>query len=274
MFSMDCLVRTLVDTRGGEEEALRFAKAFLDTLQAVDPDNNHRAHLGARDNLGFAYSNLGRHTEALELTQSLYDLCLAKYGPTHVSTLRAATNLSVDLENCGFELKRRTLLREAYDRSLGALGPDHSTTSSLRYNLATSLFRDGADAPREDIVEAAALMRLCVEQRSQANGPDHPSTKSARHLEELVLHALERSERPAKRARRTLRLRDVDTRGDPEHQEVLRIERLVSATTRAATRNEERRRHFGAVAALKQIRLRMQEHREEQQRSRYRCIVS
>ena len=60
-----------------------------------------------------------------------------------------------------------------------------------------------ADAPREDIVEAAALMRLCVEQRSQANGPDHPSTKSARHLEELVLHALERSERPAKRARRT-----------------------------------------------------------------------
>ena len=115
---------------------------------------------------------------------------------------------------------------------------------------------------------------LCVEQRSQANGPDHPSTKSARHLEELVLHALERSERPAKRARRTLRLRDVDTRGDPERQEELRIDRLLSATTRAATRNEERRRHFGAVAALKQIRLRMQEHREEQQRSRYRCIVS
>ena len=71
-----------------------------------------------------------------------------------------------------------------------------------------------------------------------------------------------------------IRLRDVDTRGDPERQEELRIDRLLSATTRAATRNEERRRHFGAVAALKQIRLRMQEHREEQQRSRYRCIVS
>ncbi len=117
-------------------------------------------------------------------------------------------------------------------------------------------------------------MRLCVEQRSQANGPDHPSTKSARHLEERVLEALERSERPAKRARRTLRLRDVDTRGDPEHQEELRIERLLSATTRAAARNEERRRHFSAVAALKQIQRRMQEHREEQQRSRFRCVVS
>ena len=117
-------------------------------------------------------------------------------------------------------------------------------------------------------------MRLCVEQRSQANGPDHPSTRSARHLEERVLDALERSERPAKRARRTLRLRDVDTRGDPEHQEELRIERLLSATTRAAARNEERRRHFSAVTTLKQIRLRMQEHREEQQRPRSRCVVS
>ena len=167
-----------------------------------------------------------------------------------------------------------TLLRDAYDRSLGALGPDHSTTSSLRYNLATSLFRDGADAPHEDIVEAAALMRLCVEQRSQANGPDHPSTKSARHLEELVLHALERSERPAKRARRTLRLRDVDTRGDQEHQEELRIERRVSATTRAEERNEERRRHFFWAAHLKQLQRRMQEQHEEQQRSRFRCVVS
>ena len=119
-------------------------------------------------------------------------------------------------------------------------------------------------------------MRLCVEQRSQANGPDHPSTKSARHLEELVLHALERSERPAKRARRTLRLRDVDTRGDPEHQEVLRIQRRVTATTRAATRNDERRRHFIVATHLEQLRRRMQEQREEeeQQRSRYRCVVS
>ena len=170
-----------------------------------------------------------------------------------------------------------TLLRDAYDRSLGALGPDHSTTSSLRYNLATSLFRDGADAPHEDIVEAAALMRLCVEQRSQANGPDHPSTKSARHLEERVLEALERSERPAKRARRTLRLRDVDTREDPEHQEVLRIQRRVCATTRAEARNEERRRHFVVTASLEQLRRRMQrarEEREEQQRSRFRCVVS
>ena len=148
-----------------------------------------------------------------------------------------------------------------------------ATTSSLRYNLATSLFRDGADAPREDIVEAAALMRLCVEQRSQANGPDHPSTNSFRQFEERVLHALE-SERPAKRARRTLRLRDVDTRGDQEHQEELRIERRVSATTRAEERNEERRRHFFWAAHLKQLQRRMQEQREEQQRSRFRCVVS
>ena len=79
---------------------------------------------------------------------------------------------------------------------------------------------------------------------------------------------------PAGRECHVPAVRDVDTRGDPERQEELRIDRLLSATTRAATRNEERRRHFGAVAALKQIRLRMQEHREEQQRSRYRCIVS
>ena len=133
--------------------------------------------------------------------------------------------------------------------------------------------RDCAAAVREDIVEAAALARLCVEYRSQANGPDHPSTNSVRQFEERVLHALE-SERPAKRARRTLRLRDVDTRGDQEHQEELRIERRVSATTRAEERNEERRRHFFWAAHLKQLQRRMQEQREEQQRSRFRCVVS
>ena len=133
---------------------------------------------------------------------------------------------------------------------------DLSEGCSKRWTEAT--VDEEADAPREDIVEAAALMRLCVEQRSQANGPDHPSTKSARHLEELVLHALERSERPAKRARRTLRLRDVDTREDPEHQEVLRIQRRVCATTRAEARNEERRRHFVVTASLEQLRRRMQ----------------
>ena len=94
-----------------------------------------------------------------------------------------------------------------------------------------------------------------------------------------MLDALERSERPAKRARRTLRLRDVDTREDPEHQEVLRIQRRVCATTRAEARNEERRRHFVVTASLEQLRRRMQRAREEreeeeQQRSRFRCVVS
>ena len=85
-----------------------------------------------------------------------------------------------------------------------------------------------------------------------------------------MLRALE-SERPAKRARRTLRLRDVDTRGDQEEQEELRIERRIWATTRAEARNEERRRHFVLAARLEQLRRRA---REEQQRPRSRCVVS
>ena len=88
-----------------------------------------------------------------------------------------------------------------------------------------------------------------------------------------MLRALE-SERPAKRARRTLRLRDVDTLGDQEEQEELRIERRIWATTRAEARNEERRRHFVVTASLEQLRRRMQRAREEQQRPRSRCVVS
>ena len=87
-----------------------------------------------------------------------------------------------------------------------------------------------------------------------------------------MLDALE-SERPAKRAR-TLRLRDDDTRWDHQEEEARRAAKRSWATTRAAARNEERRRHFSAVTTLKQIRLRMQEHREEQQRPRSRCVVS
>ena len=96
--------------------------------------------------------------------------------------------------------------------------------------------------------------------------------RNVRQFEERVLGALE-SERPAKRAR-TLRLRDDDTRWDHQEEEARRAAKRSWATTRAAARNEERRRHFSAVTTLKQIRLRMQEHREEQQRPRSRCVVS
>ena len=272
MFSLQCLARPVSDRRGCEEEGLRFAKAFMDTLQVVDPDDRYDQLVGARDSLAYAYNSVGLHMNALEVTQSIYDLRLAQYGPTHVATIKAVVNLSCDLENCGFELKRRTLLRDAYGKARRALGETHMATDHIRFNLADSLFRRGADAPREDILEAAALMRLCVEQRSQANGPDHPSTRNVRHFEERVLDALE-SERPAKRAR-TLRLRDDDTRWDHQEEEARRAAKRSWATTRAAARNEERRRHFSAVTTLKQIRLRMQEHREEQQRPRSRCVVS
>ncbi len=128
-----------------------------------------------------------------------------------------------------------------------------------------------------DAARAVAHLRAPLHRRAFTRTPyisrQHVETIPGVHTD-LRDISIELADAATKRARRTLRLRDVDTRGDPERQEELRIDRLLSATTRAATRNEERRRHFGAVAALKQIRLRMQEHREEQQRSRYRCIVS
>ena len=88
----------------------------------------------------------------------------------------------------------------AYDRSLDALGPDHSTTSSA----TTSRPRSSATAPTR---RARTWEKALCEQRSQANGPDHPATSRS------GLRANDPS--GPRNARRTLRLRWHVTLGGP-----------------------------------------------------------
>ena len=159
---------------------------------------------------------LGRHAEALQLAEDVHAHFMSRHGPNHQKTLHAANNLAVSLANCGFDARRRTLLRDAYDRATHALGVEHDTTHFLRTGLASSLHRVG-EAPREDMVEAAALLEISVRVARETKGAEHPRTAFVVQLRDKISSAIDafdsgNSQRPTKRRR--LRLRDVDRRAE------------------------------------------------------------
>ena len=160
---------------------------------------------------------IGRHAEALELAEEVHAQHMSRHGPNDQRTLHAANNLAVNLSNCGFEARRRALLRDAYERATHALGLEHDTTSFLRTGLASSLYRVG-EAPREDMVEAAALLEIAVRVARETYGAEHRRTAFALRFRDNVSTSIDAfdsgstSQRPTKRRR--LRLRDVDRRAE------------------------------------------------------------
>ena len=160
---------------------------------------------------------IGRHAEALELAEEVHAQHMSRHGPNDQRTLHAANNLAVNLSSCGFEARRRTLLRDAYERATHALGLEDGTTHLLRTGLASSLYRVG-DAPREDMVEAAALLEIAVRVARETYGAEHRRTAFALRFRDNVSTSIDAfdsgstSQRPMKRRR--LRLRDVDRRAE------------------------------------------------------------
>ena len=142
---------------------------------------------------------------------------MRRHGPNDQRTLHAANNLAVGLASCGFEARRRALLRDAYERATHALGLEDGTTHLLRTGLASSLYRVG-DAPREDMVEAAALLEISVRVARETYGAEHRKTAFALRFRDQVSMSIDAfdsgstSQRPTKRRR--LRLRDVDRRAE------------------------------------------------------------
>ena len=163
------------------------------------------------------YSALGRHAEALQLAEDVHAQHTRRHGPNDQRTLHAANNLAVGLASCGFEARRRALLRDAYERATHALGLEDGTTHLLRTGLASSLYRVG-DAPREDMVEAAALLEISVRVARETYGAEHRKTAFALRFRDQVSMSIDAfdsgstSQRPMKRRR--LRLRDVDRRAE------------------------------------------------------------
>ena len=171
----------------------------------------------AKDSVQLCYSKLGRHAEALELAEDVHALHMRRRGPNHQRTLHAANNLAVCLANCGFDARRRAVLRDAYDRATNVLGVEDHTTYLLRTGLASSLYRVG-EAPREDMVEAAALLEISVRVAPETYGAAHENTAFVLRFHRRVSNSIDAfdsgstSQRPTKRRR--LRLRDVDRRAE------------------------------------------------------------
>ena len=233
LWALDTLVTPLSDELYCYPEALRAAEAHLATLQKhfshEDPTGDRLT--AAKVKLILCHTKLGRHAEALQLAEEVYAHNMSQYGPDHRSTLSAVNNLSVGLAGCGFEARRRTLLRDAYERATHLLGAEDDTTHNLRNGLASSLYRAG-DAPREDMVEAAALLEISARVARQTYGSGHEITKLAVRFRDNVSSAIDAfdrdsaSQRPMKR--RGLRLRDVDRRAELAKAAPILNERRIS----------------------------------------------
>ena len=219
MWALDNLVEPLLADHYYHPEALRAAEAFLATLQKhfSEQDPTGDRLVGAWDSLVGCYGKLGRHAEALKLSEDIHANHTRKQGPNHTRTLLAANNLAVVLAKCGFQARRRSLLRDAHERAVRTLGVEAETTHHLRNGLAATLWRVG-DATREDMVEAAALLDISVQVARQTYGAEHEYIRFALGFRDDVVKTLEAfdrgsSQRPVKR-QRTLRVRDVDRRAE------------------------------------------------------------
>lgn len=236
LWAMETLTTPLLDSKislGNMHVGLVVVKAHIDTLAEHFPDRETLMLEGLLT-LSEAYHKLWRKDEALSVCQDVYDRYNELKGPAHISTLETANRLSYRLRACGLFASCRELLQNAYPLADRELERDSAVTSGLRYSLAFSLFRDG-EAPREDLAEAAALMRLSSERSQRLYGPNDSYTVEVDDFLAKIERALEAPEAddaaPAAKRARHLRIRDVHGHNDD------RV--LPNFTSRAKIRESE-----------------------------------
>lgn len=226
LWAMETLVRPLLDHEadlGNMKMALVFIEAHLSTLRDHYPEEEVLI-LQGRSLLSEVYHKLWRKEDALSNCQDVYARYIELYGPAHEATLLTAQKLSVYLRTCGLFAQSRALLLDVHPVADRELGTDGAVTEMLRWSLAHALFRDGVsqppgEPPREDMLEAAALMRVSLEGAQRMYGVNDPSTLDIGAFLSKIEQALEAPESdddapPAAKRARTLRVRDVEGHND------------------------------------------------------------
>jgi len=139
-------------------------------------------------NLANCYAELGRHAEALELRQRVYDMDVARFeGLTSKDTIISALNLATSLHFSGREADAITLLRKTVPEATRVIGPGSELTIMICATLGAYLARCGE---LEELEEAVDLMERTLGTAQRALGGDHPTTRGIQSNLSNAAHTL------------------------------------------------------------------------------------
>ena len=116
------------------------------------------------------YTRLGRHQEALDLDRELYARSVA-LKLTGDLAFRYALSLSKSLLDTRRFTEAKSLLREQYPKARQALGAEAEVVLNLRWNYAAALY--AADGPRDDVIEAVAILEELLTTARRIYGTHH-----------------------------------------------------------------------------------------------------
>jgi hypothetical protein len=116
---------------------------------------------------------LGRHDEALKLSEEVWSLHKAKYGPAHEATLTSLIYLEARYSKLGRTAEALKLHEELYALRKAKFGADATVTLQTLARLADDYARTGRRA------EALPLRQELLSLRTSRLGPDHADTLKA-----------------------------------------------------------------------------------------------
>ncbi|MEU4447738.1 tetratricopeptide repeat protein [Actinosynnema sp. NPDC050801] len=134
----------------------------------------HPETLSTRANLASAYRQVGRTSEAINLTAQVVADSVRLLGEDHQETLIAQTNLAVSYWYTGRTSEAIELLEHVVAHRTRLLGEDHPDVLITRVNLASSYWQAGRTS------EAIAIEEQVVADSVRLLGEDHPNTLTAR----------------------------------------------------------------------------------------------
>ena len=211
---------------GTPQLALTLADSVTRAGNTLGPD--HPSTLTSRNNLAYAYQDVGRLDDAITLHRQTLEDRTRILGPHHPSTLISRSNLASAYWHAGRLDDAITLYGKTLEDFENLLGPRHPSTLISRSNLAGAY----CDAGRLD--DAITLHRQTLEDRIRILGPHHPDTLTSRNnLANAYWHA-GRLDKAISLLEQTLK--DFENLLGPNHPDTLTTQDNLAITYRTAGR--------------------------------------
>ncbi|XUL89100.1 tetratricopeptide repeat protein [Streptomyces galilaeus] len=131
--------------------------------------------LTSRNNLAYAYRELGDVVRAVPLFEWTLEDCVRVLGEHHPDTLTSRHNLARAYQALGDVVRAVPLFEWTLEDRVRVLGEHHPSTLTSRNNLAYAYWALG------DVVQAVPLFERTLEDRVRVLGEHHPDTLTSRN---------------------------------------------------------------------------------------------
>ena len=169
------------------EQAVQQGESLVDDFARILGDA-HPETLTSRGNLGVAYAEAGRSSEAIALLERNLAQCERVFGDTHPSTLSCRNNLAAAYEASGRLTEAIPLLERTLDDRERVPGSTQRDTLIARSHLASAYLAAGRTE------EALALHERVLRDFERVFGDDDPDTLTARNNLARLYASLERND--------------------------------------------------------------------------------